>query len=276
MALTKIRSYRKEVIEPLFALGKRNLNFWTEFMGSVRCEQDIYPLFYVTIAAKGVVNPKDVLISAGVHGEEPAGVYALLKFLREEVSDFLGDYRFLVFPCINPFGFEHGHRFNPYGIDINRHFKPDTNCHEAAKVIQVLSKLERRFAFSVDLHETDPDWASEGFTAADNPHTFYMWETAFDKSIRIGDKVVEEVGRIAPLCDWPKIYKDTNHGGIIWYPEDCSNPVYALGTTLDGFLGANYTPQSFTLETPCGWDMEKRVTTHLVALRKILELKRNA
>ena len=70
MALTKIRSYREEVIKPLFALSKRNLNFSTEFMGSVKCEPAIYPLFCVTIAAKGAVNPKDVLISGGVHGED--------------------------------------------------------------------------------------------------------------------------------------------------------------------------------------------------------------
>ena len=287
MTLHKIRSYQEEVLEPLFALAKRNPDFSTEFMGLVDHGLANYPLFCVSVAGRTFADKKDVLISAGVHGEEPAGVYTVLRFLEfleNDIFGFLGDFRFLIFPCVNPFGFEHGYRFNSQpdpehgerGMDINRWFKARTRCYEAANLMRILSRLARRFAFTVDLHETDPDWASEGFTADDNPHTFYMWETAFDKSIRIGDKVVKEVGKITPLCDWDKIYKDTNHGGIIWYPEGCSNPVYALGTTLDGFLSANYTPQSFTLETPCGWDMEKRVATHLVALRKILELKRNA
>lgn len=284
MALQKIRSYYDDVVEPLERLARRNLNFDLQFMGFIDHDRIVYRQLFLSIAGREAGKAKDVLISGGVHGEEPAGVYTLMRFLEDDIHSFLGDYRFLIFPCVNPFGFEHGYRFNPQpdpdhegrGMDVNRHFKPNTDCQEAVKVMRVLSRLARSFVCTTDLHETDPNWASEGFTASDNPHTFYMWETAFEKSIRIGNKVIEEVGRIAPLCDWDKIYKDTNQGGVIWYPEGCSNPVYALGTTLDGFLSANYTPQSFTLETPCGWDMERRVDVHLTALKTILELKRNA
>lgn len=276
MELVKVRSYREEVMEPLQRMIRRNPNFSSEFLGFVNYERTIYPFFCVSIADKGVINPKDVLISGGVHGEEPAGVYTLLRFLKDDISDFLKDYRFLVFPCINPFGFEYGHRFNHDGIDINRHFKQNSGSHEAAKVLRILSWLGRKFVFTADFHETDPNWADEGFSTADNPETFYMWETASDKSIRVGDKVIDEIRKVAPVCDWPKIYGDINNGGIIWYPEGCGNPVYAQGTTFDAFLKANYTPQSFTLETPCGWDLEKRVATNMVALKTILELKKCA
>lgn len=265
MELHKIRSYREEVLEPLFTLAKRNPNFSIKFRG-----------FVVTITDRRAANPKDVLVSGGVHGEEPAGVYTILRLLENDILDFLGDFRFLIFPCVNPYGFERGYRFNPDGVDVNRNFKPDIDCREAAKVMRVLSRFDRRFVCAIDLHETDPNWADEGFTAADNPKTFYMWESCADTSIRVGDKAVKAVRRIAPVCDWPTVYGDTNSGGVIWYPEGCGNPVYAQGTTLEAYLNAHYTPQSFTLETPCGWDMEKRVATHLVALRKILELKRNA
>ena len=275
MALVKIRSYHQEVLKPLFAMARKKPNFFLELMGFVNYELATYPLFCLTITDEGDVDPKDVLISSGVHGEEPAGVYTLLRFLEDGILDFLGDYRFLIFPCINPFGFEYGYRFNPDGIDVNRQFKHDTDCHEAAKVMRILSRLARRFAFTVDLHETDPNWADEGFPASDNPETFYMWETCADKSIRIGDKVIDEVKKTAEVCDWAKIYEDTNHGGVIWYPEGCGNPVYAQGTTLDAYLNANYTPQSFTLETPCGWEMDRRVAVNLAAVRTILELKRN-
>lgn len=283
MELHKIRSYREEVLEPLFAMARRNLNFSTEFIGFVNHGFVIYPLFCLSVTSR--ISPgekKDVLISAGIHGEEPAGVYALMRFLENSIYDgngihtFLRDYRFLVFPCINPFGFEHGYRFNPDGVDVNRNFKQGTDCHEAAKVVRFLSRLDRRFACTIDLHETDPNWADEGFSAEDNPREFYMWEACADKSIRIGDRVTDVVRRIAPVCDWAKVYGDTNHGGVIWYPEGCGNPVYAQGTTLEAYLNANYTPQSFTLETPCGWDLEKRVAVNLTAVRTILELKRNA
>jgi|SRR3989344_1843188 len=274
MKLVKVRSYSEEVVCFLYKLVP-DANFSLESIGFFDHELGSYVLYCVSVVGKGVKNPKNVLISGGVHGEEPAGVYTLLSFLENDIHDFLGDYRFLILPCINPFGFEYGYRFNPNGVDVNRNFKENSGSFEATKVMQVLSRLNMRFAFTVDLHETDPNWADEGCSAIDNPHTFYMWEIAFDKSIRIGDKVVGAVRRIAPVCDWPKIYGDTNSGGVIWYPEGCESPIYTQGTTLDAYLSANYTPQSFTTETPCGWDLEKRVTTNIVALRTILELKRN-
>lgn len=276
MGLRKVRSYRDEVLQPLFRMEGKNVNFSMEFMGFVDEELMIYPLYCISATGKGVTNKKDVLISAGVHGEEPAGVYTILRFLEKDIYDFLENFRFLIFPCINPFGFEHGYRFNPEEADVNRQFKSNTYCREAAEVLRALSRFNRKFVCTIDLHETDPNWADEGFTTAANPHTFYMWETASDKSIRIGDKVVKEVKKIALVCEWSnKIYGDTNYGGVIWYPEGCGNP-YAQGTRLDAYLNANYTPQSFTLETPCGWDMERRVDVHLTALKTILELKRNA
>lgn len=281
MELTKARSYREEVLQVLFNMERKtdhkNVDFAVQFMGFVNEELMLYPLFFLSIVGKEVVNPKDVFISAGVHGEEPAGVYTLLKFLEHDVYDFLGDYCFLIFPCINPFGFEHNYRFNSNGIDVNRQFKLDSISHEADKVMKVLSRFDRmKFVCTIDLHETDPNWTDEGFTADANPKTFYLWETCADKSIRIGDKVISEVKKTAEVCDWPKIYGDTNSGGVIWYPEGCGNQTYAQGTTLDAYLNRYYTPQSFTTETPCGWDMEKRVAVNIVAIRTILELKRRA
>ena len=276
MGLTKIRSYRKEVLDPLFNIVGGNKMFSVEFMGWADRLLDNYPLFCVTVGNRQNTDLKDILISAGVHGEEPAGVYALLRFLKEDVCDFLGSYRFLIFPCVNPFGFEHGYRFNPEGVDINREFKKDTSCREANRVMDLLSRKSRKFVCTIDLHETDQNWNDEGFSASDNPQTFYMWETASNKSIRIGNKIIKEVMKWAPVCGWPKIYGDINNGGVIWYPEGCGNQTYAQGTTLDAFLNANYTPQSFTTETPCVWDLWKRVATNMVALKTILELKRCA
>ncbi len=237
---------------------------------------DADSLFYLSIG--NVFDPKlkNVCISAGVHGDEPAGVYALLNFLEHDVHDFLGDYRFLIFPCINPFGFEHGHRFNQEGLDTNREFKRGSSCNEANAVMRVLRRRGRQFVFTVDLHETDPEWTSEGCKPEDNPKEFYVWEVCPDKNLRVGGKVIERLKEFVPICKWDTIYDDINSGGVIWYPEGCMNPIYAQRTTLEGFLADHYTPQSFTLETPCGWQINQRVFAHQLALRSILELKRRA
>ncbi len=277
MGLVKIRSYPQEVFDRLFNLAKTTKNFSIEFIGRIDHMFADYLLFCVTVGGnQNVGSKRDVLISAGVHGEEPAGVYSLLKFLEEDLPDFTDDFRFLIFPCINPFGFERGCRFNFNRLDINREFKKNTSSYEAKRVMDVLRRKGRKYSFTIDLHETDPNFAGEGFVQEDNPREFYMWEVCPNKSIRIGAKVIEDLERVSPVCRWDRVYGDINNGGVIWYPEGCENEVYAQRTTLEGFLADNYTPQAFTLETPCGWDINRRVFIHRVALRTILDLKRNA
>lgn len=276
MRLVKVRSYHDEVLQPLFRMARKNFNLSLEFMGFIDNKLLTYPLFCVVITGRGNMNPKGVLVSGGVHGEEPAGVYAILKFLESDVHDFLGDYRFLVFPCINPFGFEYDCRLNSNGLNVNRSFKAGADCGEAVKVMRVLSRLSRKFVCTIDLHETDPKYVGEGFTRKDNPREFYMWEVCRDKGLRIGAEVIKRMKTVFPVCNWETIYKDKNSGGVIWYPEGCFNAIYLQETTLESYLAANYTPQAFTLETPCGWHLRHRMLAHLTALKTILELKKNA
>ena len=275
MARAKVvKSYQEEVVDRIFELVKVNQKIWPRFMGVAGEKDNAYPLFSLTVGNLYDDNINRVVISAGIHGEEPAGVYALLKFLEEDIMDFCGDYAFLIFPCINPFGFERGYRFNKEGLDINREFKAGTLCGEANAVMRALKRRGVRFECTVDLHETDPDWASEGCKPEDNPKEFYMWEVCPNKNLRVGNGVIKRLSSLVPVCVWDTIYQDINSGGVIWYPEGCVNSVYAQRTTLEGFLADHFTPQSFTLETPCGWNMKRRVFAHRIALRDILELKR--
>lgn len=277
MEFVETGSYQK-VLDQLFNAIKHHTDMSFVSMGSVAT----YPLFCVTIGNRFDSNLKDVLISAGVHGEEPAGVFALLKFLEEDVSEFMDEFRFLIFPCINPFGFERNYRFNSQpdpehkgrGMDINREFKKDTSCAEANLVMTQLKMRARRFVCAIDLHETDPVFIGEDFAEEDNPTEFYMWEVCPDKNLRVGDRVIKDIEGVIPVCKWDKVYDDKNSDGVIWYPEGCGNKIYAERTTLEGFLADNYTPQAFTLETPCGWHINQRVFAHRAVLRKILELRR--
>ncbi|MEK7138774.1 MAG: M14 family metallocarboxypeptidase [Patescibacteria group bacterium] len=271
--MAEVRSYRQEVVSRLIKLAS-DTRFRFSILGLANgCSES---LFSVTFGHDASRRSRRVLLSAGIHGEEPAGVYALLAFLERDIHRFANDFEFLIFPCINPFGFERNYRFNYRGRDINREFKDDVCCVESWLVMAELKRRGWSFVCTVDLHETDPNFVGEGFTQWDSPHDFYMWEVCPDKHARIGDKVIDVVRRVAPICIWDTIYQDKNSGGVIWYPEGCVNPVYLEGTTLEGFVSRNYTSQAFTLETPCGWPMWQRTLAHRVALHTILELKRNA
>lgn len=62
-----------------------------------------------------------VLITGGVHGDEPAGVEAVLQFLEQSVADYVRHFHFVVIPCVNPSGYEANTRDNGSGEDINRY-----------------------------------------------------------------------------------------------------------------------------------------------------------
>jgi predicted deacylase len=63
------------------------------------------------------------LITAGFHGEEPAGPMSVLTHLEEVVDHARSrNVALTVYPCVNPSGFEAGHRYNAGGEHPNNDF----------------------------------------------------------------------------------------------------------------------------------------------------------
>jgi predicted deacylase len=60
-----------------------------------------------------------VYLSAGLHGDEPAGVLALLLWL-EGFERWRGRFAFDIFPCLNPWGLRRNLRTDSAGVDLNR------------------------------------------------------------------------------------------------------------------------------------------------------------
>jgi hypothetical protein len=103
-----------------------------------------------------------VTISAGIHGDEPGGVWALFSLVRDGLLDPRYSYR--LWPCFNPTGFEAGTRRNAEDIDVNRTFGRGGNSPEAKAILT--ANRDRVFELSIDLHE---DHEADGF---------YLYETA--------------------------------------------------------------------------------------------------
>ena len=97
-----------------------------------------------------------VYISAGIHGDEPAGPLAALQLLQEDC--WPGDAALWMCPCLNPTGFPLNRRENAQGIDLNR----DYRHLETAEVRAHIDWLQRQPSFDLTLclHE---DWESHGF-----------------------------------------------------------------------------------------------------------------
>ena len=77
-----------------------------------------YPLLCLTTPGS-----RELVLTAGFHGEEPAGPLTLLTHFGE-VAEYARehDVALRVFPCVNPSGFEGGHRYNTSGEQPNNDF----------------------------------------------------------------------------------------------------------------------------------------------------------
>jgi murein peptide amidase A len=97
-----------------------------------------------------------VAIAAGVHGDEPAGPWALLALAESRSLDPRFAYR--IWPCTNPNGLRMGTRTNADGVDVNRAFSAGGESAEAKAILD--ANRDRVFLLSLDLHE---DCDASGF-----------------------------------------------------------------------------------------------------------------
>lgn len=263
------KSYIKEVVTELKKIEELGIfqehGYKIESFGCAHGKDKSLPLCCI----RPIVfddNKKNILISAGVHGDEPAGVYAALKFIKYWLGPYKEDYQFVIFPCMNPFGFEANTLETESGHNLNRQFGIESSIPEARTVESYLRYLKKEYVMTFDLHEIEPSYEGEGFTPADNPTDCYLYETITDNSPKLGSKMIESLPKHLDYCHWPEIYEDISVDGVVSYPEGLQNAVYSQQTNFDGYLNGRYTSHSFTNETPVGWPMPDRIVAHMVFL----------
>lgn len=118
-----------------------------------------------------------VHITAGVHGDEPAGPWSLLSILEGGLLDTRFAYR--LWPCTNPSGYLAGTRVNAEGADINRSFSPDAATPESLAIME--RNRGSRFALALDLHE---DFEADGF---------YCYEPVVDGAAPLSTAILGDI-----------------------------------------------------------------------------------
>ena len=215
-----------------------------------------YPIY--SIALKGRQKAcRHVLLTAGLHGDEPAGPEAIMRFLARDHSSLLQTFEFFILPCINPHGFVHNTRENAIGLDLNRSFEDDTTP-EAILVKRILR--DRRFDTFVEFHE---DWEFEGF---------YLFELQRNQR-SIGPKIIERIKQLGPIYSTSSIDDMPVENGVVQTgleTQGISNeamPLYVFRLHADHCI---------TSETPTQWDIESRISAHLTVLDIALQSYLNA
>lgn len=94
--------------------------FWLTNLGYI----DEYPIWLLRTRLNRSHNDPKVLVVSGFHGEEVAGPYAILQWLKDCDTKALRDYDISFIPIVNPQGFAKGTRYNSQGEVSNCGF-----CH---------------------------------------------------------------------------------------------------------------------------------------------------
>ena len=195
--------------------------------------------------------PKNILITGGVHGDEPAGVQAVLQFLERDNTELLKRFAFVVIPCVNPSGYVQGTRENREGIDINRAFEEE-KVSEVAIVKRAIGKTQ--FSLAIDFHE---DYDATGF---------YLYEGKRDEQY-IGPALAAAAQSVGPLDP-----EDPGEDA-----PDITEGVYKVATSwgtqgLAPYLLHYHSAHVIISETPTIWPLQQRVELHLTILDTALNM----
>lgn len=204
-------------------------------------------------------NAPLIYVSAGIHGDEPAGPLAVERFFEE--GGFCDELSWMICPMLNPTGLARGTRENADGVDLNR----DYLSRETAEVQAHVAWLERHPSPDVvlSLHE---DWESTGF---------YLYEINCAACISDAEEVIKAVSRVFPPEPETRIDDhDVRKPGWIFHEAEADEP----GNWPEAiWLAKNGAAVSYTFETPSSAGLEQRVDAQLRAVRSAVRcfLKRH-
>lgn len=191
-----------------------------------------------------------VYLSAGIHGDEPAGPLALLELMR--CGFFSTRIHWSLCPALNPTGLAAALRDNAEGVDMNRDYRR-RRSREVAAHAHWLAERQTPDLF-LSLHE---DWETTGF---------YLYE------INLGEDVPHRTrGILESVKPWfpPEPGPDIDghlprEPGWIFHAAEADVPEGWPEAIHLAKLGC---PLSFTFETPSHASLAGRVSAQCAAVR---------
>jgi hypothetical protein len=199
------------------------------------------------LRSKALTSDGGIYISAGIHGDEPAGPEALITW-AEENHRRLGTLPLFLFPCLNPWGLVNNCRFDATGVDLNRVFHLQT--------VPVITALKHviapyRFALALMLHE---DFDGQGV---------YLYELQRAKPFW-GEALLQAAGSIIPIEGRSRIEGRKANAGLIRRRLD-KKRFARMGYPEAIWLHSHHALRTLTLETPSEFAVEQRVAA-LIAI----------
>jgi len=220
-----------------------------DFLGSFEVGGQAYSPPRFTLRGPNSSDPIRIGLFAAIHGDEPAGALAAIRFLLNIASDpeLAENFHLQVYPICNPTGFEDNTRHSRRGRDLNREFWHGSS--EAEVQILELELRGSQFSGIIQLHADD---TSEGI------YGFVRGHTLTENLLR---PALSAAGKILPRNANATIDGFAARDGIIY---DHYDGVLAAPAQMDPL------PFEIILETPHRAPMDLQVEALVVALHTIL------
>ena len=194
-----------------------------------------------------------IYLSAGIHGDEPAGPLALLALL--EAGRFDTRANWFICPLLNPAGFQAGTRENSAGLDLNRDYRNTRSAEIRAHIAWLQRQPNFQLTFCV--HE---DWEAKGY---------YLYEVNPRGRPSLAGPMLAAAARVCPIDPSPLIDEREAEGGIIRPVGDLlQRELWAEAI----YLHAHHATLGYTIESPSGFPLAQRVAAHVAALTAALDL----
>ncbi|MGO8764593.1 MAG: succinylglutamate desuccinylase/aspartoacylase family protein [Limisphaerales bacterium] len=239
-----------ELLAPLEEIAATSPNLVANHEARFEINGEPYALpRYLFVGPRGGDTPIRLGIFGGIHGDEPEGVHAMVRFIQllESKPEIAAGYYLSFYPVCNPTGFEDATRFSRRGTDLNREFWKNSPEPEV-RLLQA-ELVSRSFQGIIALHTDD---TSAGFYGIVRGAT--LTRHLIEPALRAAENFLPRDGR-------PVIDGFAARNGII---RDC----------YDGILSAppKVRPRPFEiiLETPQASPDYLKEYAFVVALETIL------
>jgi murein peptide amidase A len=195
-------------------------------------------------------DPLRIAVFAALHGDEPAGAEALVRWAGELVAEpwRVTGYDLTLFPLCNPTGYEDGTRFNRAGADLNREFWR----HSTHPEVGILERELTAGVFDgiITLHSDDTSAGLYGYA-----HGRILNEALLKPALRAAERIIPR-NRLKVIDGFTAV------DGLI---HRC----------FEGVLSAPHSqrPQPFDVifETPALAPMELQIEATLIAMETLLD-----
>lgn len=217
-----------------------------------------HPVYF--LQSKRLPASGAIYISAGIHGDEPAGTEACITW-AEKNQEILAHAPFLIFPCLNPWGLMNNSRHDDQRRDLNRMFQ-----HDEIPSLRALKTIiaPHHFPLALMLHE---DYDGQGV---------YLYEVQRVKPFW-GEGMLAAARKIIPIDGRAKVDGRKFRNGV--FRRRLTLKIFEkIGLPESPYLHLHHADRTFTIETPSEFALDLRIRAHVAIIeecvRRVCSTKR--